>query len=99
LATAVAALALVAAGAYVVTSSQPASAAATAGCGKTPTLTSGTRTIQSGGQNRSFILKIPDGYDRNYPHRLAFGFHWLGGTADQVAGGGSDGLAWAYYGM
>jgi poly(3-hydroxybutyrate) depolymerase len=97
-ATAAAAV-LILAGIAAVNGSRPASAAATAGCGRTPTLTSGTRTIQSGGQNRSFVLKVPDGYDRNYPHRLAFGFHWLGGTADQVAGGGSDGSAWAYYGM
>jgi poly(3-hydroxybutyrate) depolymerase len=76
-----------------------AAAAASAGCGKAPTLTSGTRTIQSGGQSRSFILKIPDSYDNNHPHRLAFGFHWWGGTADQVASGGTDGYPWAYYGM
>jgi len=76
-----------------------ANAAGSAGCGKAPTLTSGTRTIQSGGKSRSFILRIPDGYDNAYPHRLAFGFHWLGGTADQVASGGTDGYAWAYYGM
>ncbi|MDX3192956.1 RICIN domain-containing protein [Streptomyces sp. MN03-5084-2B] len=70
-----------------------------AGCGKNPTLTSGKRTIQSNGKSRSFILKIPDTYDNSSPHRLAFGFHWLGGTAEQVSGGGSDGYAWAYYGM
>jgi poly(3-hydroxybutyrate) depolymerase len=99
LGSAVAAVALVATGIAVVASTPPAFAAATPGCGKAPTLTSGTRTIQSGGQNRSFILKLPDVYDRNYPHRLAFGLHWLGGTAEQVAGGGSDGYAWAYYGM
>ncbi|GAB3416123.1 RICIN domain-containing protein [Flindersiella endophytica] len=75
------------------------SAAASAGCGKAPTLTSGTRTIQSGGKSRSFILKLPDSYDNNQPHRLAFGFHWWGGTANDVASGGSDGYAWAYYGM
>jgi poly(3-hydroxybutyrate) depolymerase len=75
------------------------SAAASAGCGKAPTLTSGTRTVQSGGKSRSFILKIPDSYDNNHPHRLAFGFHWWGGTANDVASGGSDGYAWAYYGM
>jgi len=74
-------------------------ATASAGCGKAPTLTSGTRTIQSNGKTRSFILKVPDTYDNTYPHRLAFGFHWLGGTAEQVASGGSDGYAWAYYGM
>ncbi|WP_103352214.1 RICIN domain-containing protein [Amycolatopsis sp. CA-128772] len=77
----------------------PAAGTPSAGCGKTPALTSGTRTIQSGGKSRSFILKIPGTYDPTRPHRLAFGFHWLGGTAEQVASGGSDGYAWAYYGM
>ncbi|MFG1777881.1 cellulose binding domain-containing protein [Micromonospora sp. NPDC049048] len=67
--------------------------AATAGCGKAPTLTSGTRTIQSGGQNRSYILRIPDGYDRNRPYRLIFGFHWLNGSASSVASAGYYGLA------
>ncbi|GII25985.1 hypothetical protein Pme01_55820 [Planosporangium mesophilum] len=67
-------------------------AATTAGCGKTPTLTSGTRTIQSSGQSRSYILNIPGNYDRNHPYRLIFGLHWLNGTAANVA---SDG----YYGL
>src|SRR3569833_2319231 len=70
-----------------------------AGCGKSPTLTSGKRTIQSNGKSRSFILKIPDTYDTSTPHRLAIGYHWLGGTAEQVAWGASAGYAWAYYGM
>ena len=74
-------------------------AAATAGCGKAPTLTSGQRTIQSSGQNRGFILRIPDNYDRNHAYRLIFGFHWNGGTAGDVDGGGSDGAAWSYYGL
>jgi poly(3-hydroxybutyrate) depolymerase len=73
--------------------------APTAGCGKAPGLNSGNHTIQSGGKNRSFILRLPDTYDNNYPHRLAFGFHWVGGTANQVASGGTDGAPWAYYGM
>ena len=73
--------------------------ATTAGCGKAPTLTSGTRSIQSGGQNRTYILRIPDNYDRNRPYRLIFGFHWLNGTANDVASGGSDGAVWAYYGL
>ncbi|PTA46628.1 cellulose binding domain-containing protein [Micromonospora sp. RP3T] len=66
--------------------------AATAGCGKAPTLTNGTRTISSGGQNRSYILRIPDGYDRNHPYRLVFGFHWLNGSANNVASAGYYGL-------
>ncbi|MFI9584253.1 RICIN domain-containing protein [Streptomyces sp. NPDC052236] len=73
--------------------------AASAGCGTPPKLTSGTHTIQSSGKTRSFTLKIPDNYDSNHPYRLAFGFHWWGGTAGDVASGGSDGHAWAYYGM
>jgi poly(3-hydroxybutyrate) depolymerase len=67
--------------------------ATTAGCGKAPTLTSGTRTISSGGLNRSYILRIPDGYDRNRPYRLIFGFHWLNGSASNVASAGYYGLA------
>ena len=65
------ALGLVVSGALSGTSS-PAYAATTAGCGKAPTLTSGTRTIQSSGQNRTYILRIPDNYDSNRPYRLIF---------------------------
>ncbi|MFF9001141.1 cellulose binding domain-containing protein [Streptomyces achromogenes] len=79
----------------------PAAAAASSpGCGKAPTLTSGTYTIQSGGKNRSFILRVPDGYDRNRAYRLVFGFHWLGGTSTDVATGRTvDPGTWAYYGL
>ena len=73
--------------------------ATTAGCGKTPTLTSGAHTIQSSGQNRSYILSIPGNYDSNHPYRLMFGLHWLNGTANDVATGGSDGAVWAFYGQ
>lgn len=75
-------------------------AAASAGCGKTPTLTSGTHTIQSNGKNRSYILKVPDNYDKNRPYRLVFGFHWVGGTATDVATGRTvETGTWAYYGL
>jgi poly(3-hydroxybutyrate) depolymerase len=73
--------------------------AATAGCGKAPTLSSGNHTIQSGGQNRSYILRLPASYDNNHPYRLVFGFHWYGGTANDVDSGGSDGYNWSYYGL
>src|SRR5690349_11285818 len=76
-----------------------ASAAATAGCGKAPTLTSGTKTIQSSGQNRSYILRVPDNYDANRPYRLIFGFHWNGGSANDVDSGGTSGYPWSYYGL
>ena len=95
------AVALVAGGAVVVvTITVPsASAATTAGCGKTPTLRNGSHTIQSSGQSRSFILRIPDGYSNTRPYRLIFGYHWRGGTMNDVASGGSSGTAWSYYGM
>lgn len=73
--------------------------AGTAGCGKTPALTSGTHTIQSSGQTRSYILRLPANYDQNHPYRLIFGFHWLGGTANDVDSGGTDGYNWSYYGL
>ncbi|MEU7834393.1 cellulose binding domain-containing protein [Nonomuraea sp. NPDC049129] len=70
------------------------------GCGKAPGLASGTRSIQTGGKNRSYILKIPDSYDMNHPYRLVFGFHWLGGTATDVATGQTvQRDVWAYYGL
>jgi len=73
--------------------------AASPGCGKAPTLRSGTYTIQSNGKNRSFILSVPDNYSSSTQYRLVFGFHWLGGTMEQVAGGGSDGEVYAHYGL
>jgi poly(3-hydroxybutyrate) depolymerase len=74
-------------------------AAATAGCGGAPTLASGTHTIQSSGQNRSYILRVPANYDTNRPYRLVFGFHWVGGTMNDVDSGGTDGYNWSYYGL
>jgi poly(3-hydroxybutyrate) depolymerase len=73
--------------------------AATAGCGKTPSLASGAHTIQSSGKNRTYILRTPDNYDNTHPYRLIFGYHWLGGTANDVDSGGSDGYNWSYYGL
>ncbi|MBQ1089743.1 RICIN domain-containing protein [Streptomyces sp. B93] len=69
------------------------------GCGSTPTLTSGTHTIQSGGKSRSFILRVPANYDNSHRYRLIFAFHWRGGTAGDVATGGTSGSAWSYYGQ
>jgi len=69
------------------------------GCGKTPTMTSGTRSITVNGQNRQYIIRVPNGYDKNKPHKLIFAFHWVGGTMRDVASGGSDGALWAYYGQ
>ncbi|GLH99634.1 cellulose binding domain-containing protein [Phytohabitans aurantiacus] len=74
-------------------------AAATAGCGKAPTLRNGTQTIQSNGKSRTFILRIPNNYNNSNPYRLIFGFHWRGGTANEIDSGGTSGSAWSYYGQ
>ncbi|MEQ4305778.1 cellulose binding domain-containing protein [Plantactinospora sp. B6F1] len=66
--------------------------AASAGCGRAPTLSNGTHAIQSGGKTRSFVLRIPANYDNNHPYRLVFGFHWLGGNANSV-------VSQDYYGL
>jgi poly(3-hydroxybutyrate) depolymerase len=66
---------------------------------QTPTLSSGTRSIQTSGKNRSYILRVPDNYDSNHPYRLVFGFHWNGGTANDVDSGGTSGYPWSYYGL
>jgi poly(3-hydroxybutyrate) depolymerase len=89
-AAAAAAVATFAAAALPSSAASPASdagigvLAASAGCGRAPTLSSGTHSVQSGGRTRSFILRLPDNYDNNRPYRLIFGFHWLGGTASSV---------------
>ncbi|GAA1262162.1 RICIN domain-containing protein [Sphaerisporangium rubeum] len=75
-----------------------AALAPTAGCGKAPTLRSGTQSITTSGKNRSFILRIPDNYNNNTPYRLIFGFHWNGGTMNDVDSGGTSGYVWSYYG-
>jgi poly(3-hydroxybutyrate) depolymerase len=72
----------------------------TAGCGQGATLTDGTYTIQSSGQDRTFILDVPDNYDNTNPYRLIFGLHWYGGTAEDVATGQTvETGTWAYYGL
>ncbi|MGP3936306.1 ricin-type beta-trefoil lectin domain protein [Nonomuraea sp. KM88] len=73
--------------------------APTAGCGATPTLTSGTHSITTSGKNRNYILRIPDNYTNTTPYRLIFGFHWNGGTANDVDSGGTSGYPWSYYGL
>jgi len=68
--------------------------AATAGCGKTPTLTSGTKSVNINGKNRQWILRIPDNYNKTQPYRLIFGLHWLSGDMTSVDSGSAP-----YYGL
>ncbi|KAF2006675.1 carbohydrate esterase family 1 protein [Amniculicola lignicola CBS 123094] len=68
--------------------------AATDGCGKTPTLTSGAKTMVVNGKSRRWTLRIPDGYNNTQPYRLIFGLHWLTGDMTSV-----DNAAAPYYGL
>lgn len=71
-----------------------------AGCGTSRTLMDGRKTIQSGGMNREYILRVPDNYDSNRPYRLVMAYHWLSGNANQVANGGNGGSTEdPYYGL
>ncbi|SMC93044.1 ricin-type beta-trefoil lectin domain protein [Lentzea albidocapillata] len=97
--TAVAVATLVLSGVSTAAAGPQTPLAATPGCGKAPTLRSGTQTIQSGGKTRSFVLSVPDNYDNTRQYRLVFGFHWWGGTMNDVASGGSDGDVYAHYGL
>jgi len=71
-----------------------------AGCGTTRGLMNGRRTIQSGGMNREYILRVPDDYDNTKPYRLILAYHWANGNANQVANGGMGGSTEdPYYGL
>lgn len=66
--------------------------AGSAGCGAPAKLTNGRRTISVNGLNREYVLDIPSNYNQNNPYKLVFGWHWRGGSANDVVGQG-------YYGM
>lgn len=69
-----------------------------AGCGKATSLQSGSANIDVGGVQREYILNLPSNYDPDKPHKLVFGLHWRGGSASDVATGGTIGLG-NYYGL
>ena len=68
------------------------------GCGKAP-FNTGVRTVSVNGKNRQFQVRVPAGYDRNKHYKLIFAFHWVGGTMNDISGGGSDRQLWSYYGL
>jgi poly(3-hydroxybutyrate) depolymerase len=53
------------------------------GCGSMAPAT-GALQIDVSGTTRDYILRLPDGYDANTPHRIIFAFHGMQGSADQV---------------
>jgi polyhydroxybutyrate depolymerase len=63
-----------------------------AGCGSPTSLASGNRTINVNGTPRQYVLDIPANYDPNRAYRLVFGWHWRGGSANDVVNNGYYGL-------
>jgi poly(3-hydroxybutyrate) depolymerase len=55
------------------------------GCGAPKTLPNGTIDIDFGGASRKYILRVPEGYDQDHPHRLVFAFAESGASAMSVA--------------
>lgn len=76
-------------------------AANSAGCGKTPTITSQSYTMTVNGKQRQYIMKLPSQYDKNRPYRLIFLWHERGGSATKIANGEdpNHGGVLAYYGL
>ena len=58
-----------------------------AGCGKAlGTISkSGTYTISSAGGRGTYIISLPNNYNKDNPYQLVFGNHCMGGTAARVA--------------
>jgi poly(3-hydroxybutyrate) depolymerase len=54
------------------------------GCGKATTVTNGKKTITSSGDQRTYIIDIPSGYDMNKPYRVFYTSHWIGSTSEAV---------------
>jgi poly(3-hydroxybutyrate) depolymerase len=52
----------------------------------------GRASIDVSGTMREYILALPNNYDPNHAYKLIFGWHPLGGSAQQVASGGYYGL-------
>lgn len=69
------------------------------GCGSAPTITSGVKSISVNGKTRQFTIRVPQSYQNSKGYKVIYGLHWVGGTMDQVAGGGTAGLPWAYFGL
>lgn len=79
---------------------EPGAVVPSAGCGTARALQNGRHTINVGGTNREFILRVPDNYNNQTPYRLIMAYHWLGGNATQVAEGGNGGSTEEpYYGL
>lgn len=73
------------------------------GCGKAATVTTGAKTIQSGGRAREYTIDVPTGYDMNKAYRVFYCSHWIGANMGSVVNGsvnpGGGAANWGYYGL
>lgn len=85
----------------ILTSLDMAFAAKSAGCGKTPTITSQSYTMTVNGKQRQYIMKLPSAYDKDRPYRLIFTWHQRGGSATKIVNGEdpNKGGVLPYYGL
>src|SRR3569833_2182920 len=58
-----------------------------AGCGKTPTITSKVYTMTVNGKQRQYYVKVPQGYNKATPHRLVFSWHQRGASMQKNING------------
>lgn len=73
----------------------PAEPMPSSGCDAASWPESGPQTIEVQGQDREYILTLPDGYDSSTAYELIYVYHGLNGTAEQTAGSGFFG----YFGI
>ncbi|RYP14761.1 hypothetical protein DL765_006176 [Monosporascus sp. GIB2] len=86
--------------AFLIVGAFGVSAAPSDGCGQAQGLESGPQSVNVNGQDRQFIVRVPEGYDHNNPYRLIFGVHWWGGSMENVAYGQTvEPGVWNYYGL
>jgi poly(3-hydroxybutyrate) depolymerase len=62
------------------------------GCGSDTELTDGLTSINVDGNEREYILRLPDDYDSSQSYPLVFTWHPLGGSAEFIANMGYYGL-------
>jgi poly(3-hydroxybutyrate) depolymerase len=54
------------------------------GCGKAPTMTTGSKMITSSGESRHYNITIPADYDMNKAYRMIYASHGLGGDGNDI---------------
>jgi poly(3-hydroxybutyrate) depolymerase len=54
------------------------------GCDKATTVTTGEKTIMSGGRTRRYTIDVPQNYDMSKPYRFIYASHWIGSEDEAV---------------